>query len=186
MAFGTVRQGSQLQSASANPEEASALTRSPAHWCGNRLVQRGNGWEVSSRLTPIYADLARVGPEAFHAFGYGYLSRVAVVLLPLGVMWLAWGLLLWLPHSNVPRPYGVGNCRSLRRIHRRHAICGHRAGSDAGSGFSETLYARLMWSNGIRSVLFTAVGVLSARRRSESMGQRSSHGSDNAMGRRRG
>jgi hypothetical protein len=46
------------------------------------------------------------GPQAFHGFSHGYLSRLPIIVLPAGVMCLAWALLLWLPCRNVstPRP----------------------------------------------------------------------------------
>ena len=146
----------------ANPEEASALTDGlllvgvATAWYSVAM-----GWGGQFTAYPIYADLARVGPEAFRAFGHGYLSRVAVVLLPLGVMCLAWGLLLWLPDPNVPRRTVwaiVGLCVAFVAVTPFAATAQSQM---QAQGFSEALYARLMWSNAIRSLLFTAIGVLS-------------------------
>jgi hypothetical protein len=160
----------------ANPEETSALTDGlllvgvATAWYSVAM-----GWGGQFTAYPIYADLARVGPEAFHAFGHGYLSRVAVVLLPLGVMCLAWGLLLWLPHRNVPRRTVwaiVGLCVGFIAVTPFAAIAQDQM---QAQGFSETLYARLMWSNGIRSGLFTAIGLLSLAAVRSRWTRRSSH-----------
>ena len=58
----------------------------------------------------MYADMSTYGPQAFHGFGRGYLSRLPIIVLPAGVMCLAW--------------------------------------------------ARLLWSNGIRAIIFTVIGLL--------------------------
>jgi hypothetical protein len=146
----------------ANPEEASGFTDGlllvgvATAWYSVAM-----GWGGQFTAYPIYVDLARISPEAFRAFGHGYLSRVAVVLLPLGVMCLTWGLFLWFPHRLVPRRMVwaiVSLCVLFIVVTPFAAIA---QDTMLAQGFSETLYARLMWSNGIRSVLFTAIGLLS-------------------------
>jgi hypothetical protein len=119
------------------------------------------GWGGQFTLYPIYPDLAKVGPEAFNAFGHSYLLHLKILLLPLGVMCLAWVSLLWLAPYNVSRRTVwaiVGLCVAFV------ASTPFAAGAQdqmLAEGFSESLYAQLMWSNGIRSVLFTGVGLLS-------------------------
>lgn len=119
------------------------------------------GWGGQFTVYPIYADLSALGPEAFHVFGHGYLSRVAISLLPIGVMCLAWVLLLWFPSRYVPQRTVwaiVGLCVAFIAVTPFAAIAQDQMLAD---GFSESLYARLMWSNAVRSVIFTAIGLLS-------------------------
>ena len=67
--------------------------------------------------------------------------------------------------------HAVGNGRSLRRIRRRHTICGHRAGSDAGSGlFRDPLCTSHVVERHTLRTLHSGWGAL-ARRRTESMDQ---------------
>src|SRR6202023_1668017 len=56
-----------------------------------------SGWISQLTIYPMYADMSTYGPQAFHGFGRGYLSRLPIIVLPAGVMCLAWALLLWLP-----------------------------------------------------------------------------------------
>ena len=76
-------------------------------------------------------------------------------------MCLVWVLLLWLPPFNGSRRTVwaiVGLCVGFV------AVTPFAAGEQDQmlvQGFSESLYALLVWSNGIRSVLFTAIGLLS-------------------------
>ena len=119
------------------------------------------GWIGPLTIYPIYADLAHVGPQAVHTFGQSYLSRIAIVLLPMSVSFLAWGLLLWLRPRNVPERTVwaiVGLCIALI------AVTPFAAGAQeqmTEHGFSESLHARLIWLGVIRAVLFTAIGLLS-------------------------
>jgi hypothetical protein len=118
------------------------------------------GWGGQFTLYPIYADLAKVGPEAFNAFGHSYLLHLKISLLPLGVMCLAWVSLLWLPPYNVSRRTVwaiVGLCVAFVAVTPFAAVAQDQM---LAKGFSESLFARLMWSNGARSVLFTAIGLL--------------------------
>lgn len=76
-------------------------------------------------------------------------------------MCLAWVLLLWFPCRNVTRRTGwviVGLFVAFVAITPVAAIAQEQMHAH---GFSESLYARLMWSNAIRAVLFTAIGLLS-------------------------
>src|SRR6202035_5612538 len=66
-----------------------------------------SGWIAQLTIYPMYADMSTYGPEAFHAFGRGYLSRLPIIVLPAGVMCLAWPL--WESHpcrqvSNIRCP----------------------------------------------------------------------------------
>src|ERR1700694_468366 len=61
------------------------------------------GWIAQLTIYPIYGDMNAYGSQAFHGFSHGYLSRIPIsIVLPAGVMSLAWALLLWLPCRNVP------------------------------------------------------------------------------------
>jgi len=119
------------------------------------------GWGGQFTLYPIYADLAKVGPEAFNAFGHSYLLHLKISLLPLGVMCLVWVSLLWLPPYNVSRRTAwaiVGLCVAFVAVTPFAAVAQDQM---LAEGFSESLFARLMWANGARSVLFTGIGLLS-------------------------
>jgi hypothetical protein len=119
------------------------------------------GWGGQFTLYPIYADLAKVGPEAFNAFGHSYLLHLKISLLPLGVMCLVWVSLLWLPPYNVSRRTTwaiVGLCVAFVAVTPFAAVAQDQM---LAHGFSESLFARLMWANGARSVLFTGIGLLS-------------------------
>ncbi len=61
------------------------------------------GWAGQLVCYPIYADMSEYGPQAFHTYSHGYLSRWASGTWPVGVMCLAWATLLWVPLRNVPR-----------------------------------------------------------------------------------
>lgn len=160
----------------ANPEQASGFTDGlllvgvATAWYSVAM-----GWGGQFTAYPIYVDLARISPEAFRAFGHGYLSRVAVALFPLGVMCLAWALLLWFPHRLVPRRTVwaiVALCVLFIAVTPFAAIAQDNM---LAQGFSATLYARLMWANGIRSLLFTAIGLLSLAAVRSRWTARSSH-----------
>jgi hypothetical protein len=48
------------------------------------------GWAVQLVCYPIYADMSAHGPQAFHAYSHGYLSRWATAWgLPIGAMCLS-------------------------------------------------------------------------------------------------
>ena len=127
-----------------------------------------SGWIAQLTIYPIYADMSVYGPQAFHAFSQGYLSRLPIIILPAGVMCLSWALLLWLPCRNVP-PNIVWGIVALCVAF--VALTPIPAGTQAqmhDEGFSNDLQARLLWSNGMRAIIFTAIGLLSlaaARRR---------------------
>ena len=120
-----------------------------------------SGWIAQLTIYPIYADMNAFGPQAFHGFGRGYLSRLPIIILPAGVMCLAWSLLLWLPSRNVPTRTVwiiVALCISFVAITPIPAGAQEQMYND---GFSPDLHARLLWSNGIRAVIFTVIGLLS-------------------------
>ena len=48
------------------------------------------GWAGQLVIYPIYADMSAYGPQAFHGYSHGYLSRLATGLWPVGVMCVAW------------------------------------------------------------------------------------------------
>jgi hypothetical protein len=120
-----------------------------------------SGWIAQLTIYPIYADMNAFGPQAFHGFGRGYLSRLPIIILPAGVMCLAWSLLLWLPIHNVPpRTVWIIVALCIAFV----AITPIPAGAQDqmyNEGFSPDLHARLLWSNGIRAVIFTVIGLLS-------------------------
>jgi hypothetical protein len=121
------------------------------------------------------------GPQAFHGFSHGYLSRLPIIVMPAGVMCLAWAVLLWLPCRNVPTRI-VWSIIALGVAF--VAVTFIAAGAQDQmyhEGFSNDLHARLLWSNGARAIIFTLIGILSlaaVRRRwtfngSESLGRES-------------
>ena len=120
-----------------------------------------SGWIAQLTIYPIYADMNAFGPQAFHGFGRGYLSRLPIIILPAGVMCVAWALLLWLPSRNVPsRTVWIIVALCIAFV----AITPVPAGAQDqmyNDGFSPDLHARLLWSNGIRAVIFTVIGLLS-------------------------
>jgi hypothetical protein len=127
-----------------------------------------SGWIAQLTIYPMYADMSTYGPQVFHGFGRGYLSRLPIIVLPAGVMCLAWALLLWLPCRNVPKRIVwtiVVLCVAFVAVTPIPAGVQHQMSVE---GFSNALQARLLWSNGIRALIFTAIGVLAlsaARRR---------------------
>jgi hypothetical protein len=120
-----------------------------------------SGWICQLIIYPIYPDMSPFGEEAFHGFSRAYLSRLPAVILPMGMMCLAWVLLLWVRRPTVsPRIVWaiVGLCVAIV------AVTPISAGAQDQmylSGFSSDLHLRLMWSNGIRVLLVTIIGVLS-------------------------
>jgi len=119
-----------------------------------------SGWVAEFTIYPIYADMNQFGPQVFHGFSKAYLSRLPVIILPAGGMFLAWSLLLWMPAQGV----------SLKSIWLAVALCtafvaitpmpAGAQGQMSDEGFSLALYDRLIWSNGVRAVLFTLIGLL--------------------------
>jgi hypothetical protein len=170
------RQGVQPQPLSPKPREASKVTDFLLLiGVATAWYSVAGGWIVQLTIYPIYADFAPLGAEAFHAFSRGYLSRIAIPLLPIGVMCLAWVLLLWLPSRYVPRRTVwaiVILCVGFVAITPFAAIAQDQM---FDHGFSDSLYARLMWSNAIRAVLFTAIGLLSLAALRSRWATRSNH-----------
>jgi hypothetical protein len=119
-----------------------------------------SGWVAEFTIYPIYADMNQFGPLVFQGFSKAYLSRLPVIILPAGVMFLAWALLLWVPARGVSMKsiwFAVALCTAFV------AITPFPAGAQDQmyeEGFSVILYDRLIWTNGVRAVLFTLVGLL--------------------------
>jgi hypothetical protein len=109
---------------------------------------------------PIYPDMSEYGPQAFHAYSYGYLSRWDTALWPVGLMCLTWATLLWVPLRNVPRRLVwviVGLCVAFVAVTPPAAIA---QGHMLYEGFSKDQYARLMLWSSFRTAIFTVIGVL--------------------------
>jgi len=109
------------------------------------------GWAGQLVCYPIYADMSAYGPQAFHAYSHGYLSRWATGTWPVGVMCLTWAVLLWVPVRNVPKRLVwsiVALCVAFAAVTPFAAIA---QGHMFAEGFSNEQYARLMWWNGARS-----------------------------------
>lgn len=118
-------------------------------------------WVAQMTIYPIYTDMSAFGPEAFHGFSHGYLSRVAIGILPIAVMCLTWSLLLWFPCRNVPKRLVwiiIALCVAFIAI---TPISADAQDQMYLEGFSSDLYARLMWSNGVRTIFFIMIGLLS-------------------------
>jgi len=127
-----------------------------------------SGWIAQLTIYPMYADMSAYGPEAFHGFGRGYLSRLPIIVLPAGVMCLAWALLLWLPCRNVPKRLVWTIVGFLVAFVAVTPIPAGVQSQMSAEGFSNALQTRLLWSNGIRAIIFTVIGLLAlhaARRR---------------------
>lgn len=120
-----------------------------------------SGWIAQLTIYPIYADISVYGPQAFHGFAEGYLSRLPIIILPAGVMCLAWALLLWLPCRNVPPRIVWGIVALCVAFVALTPVPAGIQGQMSAEGFSNELHARLLWSNGIRAVIFTLIGLLS-------------------------
>ena len=119
-----------------------------------------SGWIAQLTIYPMYADMSTYGPQAFHGFGRGYLSRLPIIVLPAGVMCLAWALLLWLPCRNVPKRLVWTIVGFLVAFVAVTAIPAGVQGQMSAEGFSNALQTRLLWSNGIRAIIFTVTGLL--------------------------
>jgi hypothetical protein len=46
-----------------------------------------SGWIAQLTIYPIYTDMNVYGPQAFHGFSHGYLSRLPSIVLPAGCAW---------------------------------------------------------------------------------------------------
>src|SRR5215470_12042377 len=120
----------------------------------------GGGWVVHLVCYPIYPDMSEYGPQAFHAYSHGYLSRWATALWPVGLVCLTWATLLWVPLRNVPRRLVwiiVGLCVAFVAVTPPAAIA---QGNMLNEGFSKDQYAQLMLWSSFRTVIFTLIGVL--------------------------
>ena len=118
------------------------------------------GWAGQLVCYPTYADMSAYGPEAFHGYSHGYLSRYATGLWPVGVMCLTWAILLWVPLRNVPKRLVwsiVALCVAFAAVTPFAAIAQAHMFAE---GFSNDQYARLMLSNGVRTAIFTLIGFL--------------------------
>ena len=118
------------------------------------------GWAGQLVCYPIYADMSTYGPEAFHGYSHGYLSRYATGLWPVGVMCLTWAVLLWLPCRGVPKSLVwsiIALCVAFVVVTPFAAIAQDHMFAE---GFSSAQYTRLMVSNGVRATIFTLVGLL--------------------------
>ncbi|HZE69154.1 MAG TPA: hypothetical protein VE135_06460 [Pyrinomonadaceae bacterium] len=119
------------------------------------------GWAGQLVCYPIYADMSAYGPQAFHGYSHGYLSRFASGLWPVGVMCLTWAILLWVPCRNVPKRLVwtiIALCVAFVVVTPFAAIAQDRMSAE---GFSNDQYARLMCANGVRAIIFTLIGFLS-------------------------
>jgi hypothetical protein len=109
---------------------------------------------------PIYPDMSEYGPQAFHAYSHGYLSRFPAAIWPVGLVCLTWATLLWVPLRNVPRRLVwviVGLCVAFVAVTPPAAIA---QGHMLYEGFSKDQYARLMLWSDFRTAIFTLIGVL--------------------------
>ena len=119
-----------------------------------------SGWVAEFTIYPIYPDMNEFGPQVFRGFGKAYLSRLPVIILPAGVMFLAWALLLWVPARGTSMKsiwLAVALCTAFVAI---TPLPAGAQGQMYEEGFSVGLYDRLIWSNGVRAVLFTLIGLL--------------------------
>jgi hypothetical protein len=119
-----------------------------------------SGWVAEFTIYPIYPDMNEFGPQVFRGFSRAYLSRLPVIILPAGVMFLAWALLLWVPARGVSMKsvwLAVALCTAFVAI---TPLPAGAQGQMYEDGFSLVLYDRLVWSNGVRAVLFTFLGLL--------------------------
>jgi hypothetical protein len=118
------------------------------------------GWAGQLVCYPIYQDMSAFGPEAFHAYSLGYLSRWDSGTWPVGVMCLTWAVLLWVPVRNVPKGLVwciVALCVAFAVVTPPAAIAQSHMFAE---GFSNEQYSRLMLWNAMRTAIFTLIGVL--------------------------
>jgi hypothetical protein len=155
--------GTELTSGSAPPvggrlAEVLLLIAVAATW-----YNVSSGWIAELTIYPIYADMSQFGPEAFHGFSRAYLSRLPIIILPAGVMFLSWSLLLWLPSRGVPSRHiwlAIALCTAF--VASTPLAAGAQDQMYSG-GFSQTQYLRLLWSNGVRAIIFTLTGLVALR-----------------------
>jgi len=120
----------------------------------------GAGWVLHLVCYPIYPDMSEYGPQAFHAYSRGYLSRFPAAIWPVGLVCLTWATLLWVPLRNVPRRLVwviVGLCVAFVVVTPPAAIA---QGNMLYEGFSKDQYARLMLWSSFRTAIFTLIGVV--------------------------
>ena len=119
------------------------------------------GWTAQLVCYPIYVDMSAQGPQAFHAYSHGYLSRWATAwAVPTGAMCLSWATLLWMPLRNVQRRLVwviVGLCTAFVVVTPFAAIA---QGHMFSEGFSQDQYGRLMLWEDFRTTIFTLIGIL--------------------------
>jgi hypothetical protein len=78
-------------------------------------------------------------------------------------MFLSWSLLLWLPCRGVPSRH---ICLIIAQCIAFVASAPLAAGAQDqmyNGGFSQEMYSRLLWSNGVRAVIFTLTGLVALR-----------------------
>jgi hypothetical protein len=122
-----------------------------------------SGWIAELTIYPIYADMSQFGPQAFHGFSRAYLSRLPIIIVPAGVMFLSWSLLLWLPCRGVPSRHiwlVIALCTTF--VASTPLAAGAQDQMYSG-GFSPEQYSRLLWSNGARAIIFTLTGLVALR-----------------------
>jgi hypothetical protein len=118
-------------------------------------------WLAQTIFYPIYPDMAALSPQAVHAYGRAYLTRLHAIILPGGLMCLAWILVLWVPRVGL-RIWRIWVIVILCVVF--VAVTPIPAGTQDDIydfGFTPELYWRLMWSHSIRTVIFTVIGMLS-------------------------
>lgn len=118
-------------------------------------------WLAQTIFYPIYPDMAALSPEAFHAYGRAYLTRLHAIILPGGLMCLAWVLVLWLPRGGL-RMWRIWVIVLLCVVFVGITPVPAGAQDDMYDyGFSPELYWKLTWSHSVRTVIFTVMGLLS-------------------------
>jgi len=155
--------GTELTSASASPvgsrlADVLLLIAVAATW-----YNVSSGWIAELTIYPIYADMSQFGPQAFHGFSRAYLSRLPIIIVPAGVMFLSWSLLLWLPCRGVPSRHiwlVIALCTAF--VACTPLAAGAQDQMYSG-GFSPEQYSRLLWSNGARAIIFTLTGLVALR-----------------------
>ncbi|HEV3243810.1 MAG TPA: hypothetical protein VGZ31_05310 [Chthoniobacterales bacterium] len=122
-----------------------------------------SGWIAEFTIYPIYADMSQFGPQAFHGFSRAYLSRLPIIILPAGIMFLSWSVLLWIPCRGVPSRHiwlAIALCTAF--VASTPLAAGAQDQMYSG-GFSQEMYSRLLWSNGARAIIFTLTGLVALR-----------------------
>jgi hypothetical protein len=119
-----------------------------------------SGWIAQLINYPLYADMSTYGPQAFLAFRRRYDSGLPIIMLPAALMCLAWGVLLWLPCRNVPKRIVWTIVVFCVAFVAATIIPASTQVQMVREGFSNALETRLLWSNGIRAIILTIIGVL--------------------------